>query len=110
MSIEQREALLLTSVILIIGLMAMPEASRPLTGGVGTVLGEISFPLYLVHTLVILSVGSHAYIKLGLVGAASVTCLACFCALVPFVYLERWWVPLVNRWAKKLALSFRKEA
>ncbi len=101
MSVEQREVLLVTSSILIVGLMAMPKAAKPFSGRIGAILGEISFPLYLVHTLIILSVGSFFYTNCGLSASALSVIFGCGFAIVPFIYLERWWVPLVNRAAKK---------
>jgi peptidoglycan/LPS O-acetylase OafA/YrhL len=94
---------ILTSAILIMGLSVCKCAAGPLSGAVGKRLGEISFPLYLVHTLVILSAASFTFTVfapvapgLALVVAAIVTAGCSVAALLPFVFIDRWWVSWLN--------------
>ena len=97
------------SALVILGLNVCKNAAEPLSGTVGKRLGELSFPLYLVHTLVILSASSFAFVALApvspsaaLVLAALVTFCCSLVALLPFIFIDRWWVRSLNAVAKKL--------
>lgn len=100
MSRTKADYQVLASVLLIAGLIAMPTVSRVLSGSASIVLGKISFPLYLVHTLVILSVSSYAYVEAGVFAAVVTTFVVSGIALVPIVMLEEWWVPFLKRVAR----------
>ena len=98
-----------TSLLAIAGITASPQLSRRLSGKVGIWLGKISFPLYLVHTLIILSAASLVYsllapysVALALVSAMITTWLSSLLALWPFLKLEGWWVPLLGETMNKL--------
>jgi peptidoglycan/LPS O-acetylase OafA/YrhL len=98
-----------TSLLAIAGVTASPQLSGWLSGKVGIWLGRISFPLYLVHTLVILSVASLVYsllapysVVLALLGAMITTWLSSLLALWPFLKLEGWWVPLLAETMNKV--------
>jgi peptidoglycan/LPS O-acetylase OafA/YrhL len=52
------------SAALISGIIAWPRARSGLSGRVGRLLGSLSFPIYLVHVPVILSVGCAALVAL----------------------------------------------
>ena len=92
--------------LLLLGLLAFRTPPRLLTGRAGVYLGDLSFPLYLVHTVVLLSVGTLVFVRLDALGVAGpllhgATLAAIFavslilCAFV--IRVEGWWVPLVNR-------------
>jgi peptidoglycan/LPS O-acetylase OafA/YrhL len=77
-----------------------------LSGRFGRMMGTISFPLYLVHTLVITSISSAVFVavirsggtfSLAVSAAAGTTMVACSIGLIPFVLLERYWLPLLSR-------------
>jgi peptidoglycan/LPS O-acetylase OafA/YrhL len=87
-------------------------AERALSTDFGRQLGKLSFPIYLVHTLVICSVGTLAYIRATEAGysqvtvfiiAAAVSILVTVVAAIPFVYIEAWWVKTLNSFVKQLA-------
>jgi len=93
-------------------LLGHGRTATMLSGRVGDWLGQLSFPIYLVHTLMILSVGSAVYLLvrgMGLSdGGARLSALAAvlastFLAALPFVWLERRWVPLLNRIVRSAA-------
>jgi peptidoglycan/LPS O-acetylase OafA/YrhL len=89
------------SMIIVVALIC-PRLAAALSGKVGSWLGQLSFPLYLVHTLVICSLSSIAYLSSGSVAVAAIVTIAFSLALAqPFVWLEGWWVPLLNRSVKR---------
>ncbi len=99
------------SVLVIISLLGCDNISRHLSGKVGYWLGKISFPIYLVHTLVICSVSSYVFATLlddgyalahTLMITAFVTLAATFVASVPFIILEGVWVPWLNKFTKSV--------
>nr|DAE48845.1 MAG TPA: acyltransferase family protein [Caudoviricetes sp.] len=61
-------------------------------------LGELSFPIYLAHMLVITSVGSWLFVRSHEMGwhsvliAVSVTVLLSIVASIPLIYLNRFWL------------------
>ena len=55
----------LASVILIHATVATPAISRLLDNAAGRLLGEISFPVYLIHVIVICSFSSALYLRLA---------------------------------------------
>ncbi len=61
-------------------------------------LGELSFPIYLAHMLVITSVGSWIYVRVHEAGghsvliAVSATLLLSVIASIPIIYLNRFWL------------------
>jgi peptidoglycan/LPS O-acetylase OafA/YrhL len=94
-------------------------AARWLSGRSGGILGLISFPIYLVHTLVILGLSSWLFIVLeraGLgrtpillltfavtLGGTALTCL-------PLVWIEKTWVPFLNALMRRLIPSKQRHA
>jgi peptidoglycan/LPS O-acetylase OafA/YrhL len=92
-------------------LIATVETSTPITAVLSTkffaLLGELSFPLYLVHTLVICSIGSTIIV---LYGANSLTAIissavciaASIAAAVPVLLFNRRWLGFVNRSTTRL--------
>ena len=74
-------------------------------------LGIFSFPLYLVHTLVICSFSSYLYLlfsqtdasqSLSLSGLFGLTMLASIVVSVPIVLFDKYWVNLINRYVRQL--------
>ncbi|MCX8507672.1 MAG: acyltransferase [Rhodobacteraceae bacterium] len=85
--------------------------SAPLSGKIGSTLGAISFPIYLVHLLVIVTVSSGLYVQLQPAGLGRYTLLAIEIAVTlgvslviaePFRWIDRWWVPALNRLVTRL--------
>ncbi|HVI86975.1 MAG TPA: hypothetical protein VM659_01675 [Dongiaceae bacterium] len=72
---------------------------------VGRFLGWISFPLYLIHVLVVCSLGARVYEVLAMSGwqaeapltAAAVTIVVSVIAAIPFAYANDAW----NRWVER---------
>lgn len=105
-SIVAASALVLTLLI------CSPSLDRLLSGRVGIFMGRLSFPLYLVHLLVLVSATSALYVSLSQTGMSRYAVIAiCFAATwilsliaaVPFIMLDKIWVPVVNRRARSAA-------
>ncbi|MBJ6134992.1 acyltransferase [Ochrobactrum sp. Q0168] len=62
------------------------------------ILGELSFPIYLAHMLVITSVGSWIYVRVheaggrSAIAAVSASLLLSVVASIPLIYLNRFWL------------------
>jgi peptidoglycan/LPS O-acetylase OafA/YrhL len=76
-----------------------------LSGRVAIFLGKASFPIYLVHWLVLCSIGCWTYLQLSALGygvyansgAFAATVVVAFIASVPMIWLDAWWVKTINR-------------
>ncbi len=99
----------LGALLLMVALLGDRALERRLSGRLGARLGLLSFPLYLVHALVILSVSSAVYAALqgagaagALVGLATVaaTLLASALLCLPFVVLDSRWAAWLDRAVK----------
>lgn len=105
-SVEDWTLSTLSSVCVMLILLGSRRTADRLSGRTGALLGAFSFPLYLVHTLVILSVSSFVYIKaMGSIGneavvlalTLAVTVAVSLAAAIPFLYLDAAWVGWLNR-------------
>ena len=101
----------LGSVALMVALLGNKGLAARFSGVWSNRIGILSFPLYLVHTLVIVSVTSALYVMLDDAGVSRgvsvpacliVTLIVAFIASLPFIYLEKKWVPLLNSLTKRL--------
>lgn len=108
-SVEFWPALVLASSAIMLLLLSSPSLERRLSGPIGLFLGRLSFPLYLVHTLVMLSLTSAAYTILAEYGLARwaivllclvLTLVVSLILAIPFMVLEKIWVPALNGWAR----------
>lgn len=108
-SMQNWLALNIASTAAMILLLSLPSLERRLSGPFGLFLGRLSFPLYLVHVLVMFSATSAVWIILSEYGLSlwmvAMLCLALTCVLsllaaLPFMWLERHWVPAINRWTR----------
>ena len=104
-STENWEILTIGSLLFMMVLMGHEGLSSVLSGKVGVFLGNLSFPLYLVHTLVILSLSSYIFSSLSdlhfhhfavLVLTMCITLIASFLVAIPFMVLDRRWVAWLN--------------
>ena len=110
----------LASVAVMLVLLGNEGLARRFSGRWSNFIGALSFPLYLVHTLVILSVTSRFYVlmvengfsrEVVLASAFAMTLAVAFLASLPLVVLEKNWVPFLNRLTKRLtARLFQKPA
>ncbi len=98
--------------LLIVALISTPSAARHLSGRVGLWLGRFSFPIYLVHMLVLVSASSYAFTKTmeiggnhttAVIASALATILVTTAFAIPLVFLDAWWVRLLNRLVKQAA-------
>lgn len=94
------------SFFLLLYLLSSRKAHERLSGPVGEWLGKFSFPLYLVHTLIILSLSSFVYLQLINAGlplalvlglTLMATLIAATICAVPFVFFDQYWVKGLNR-------------
>src|SRR5260370_22308091 len=85
---------------------------RSLSGRIGTFLGSMAFPIYLLQVVVICSIGSYAYVAAAkFLPAPYPSLLACitavagtFLAALPLRSFDLWWVPAVSRVSSFAAL------
>ena len=102
-----------SSVVMVI-LLSDGSAARVLSRRPGAILGLISFPIYLAHTLVILGLSSWIFVLLERAGLGSTpillltlvvtlggTALAC----LPLVWIEKTWIPFLNAVMRRLIPS-----
>lgn len=103
---------MLGSIAILIALLGNERLSSPLSGRTGAILGAFSFPLYLVHTLVILSISSAIFVSFHqapVLMAFLATILSAFILSLPLVAIERTWVPWLNRITKKFSQKGARE-
>lgn len=110
MCITNSLANLVAAALLLFVLTQSSLAERILSTRAGYWLGKFSFPIYLVHALIICTIGSFFYIFsfnvwhsawISVVVAALMTFVATFIAAIPFVMLDDWWVPTLNELVKR---------
>ena len=95
---------LLAAIAAMILLLKNERLAGLLSGRAGRLLGELSFPLYLAHTLAILGPGSAVYVALAGHVPRWITLVATFgtvlsvslAGAMALVYVDRWWVARVN--------------
>lgn len=92
--------------LILFAMTTSPHIERALSSPAGYWLGKASFPLYLVHTLVIVTIGSEVYTAMFAAAhiywlSMAVTSLAVVIvsvlAAMPLMWLDEWWVPTLNR-------------
>jgi peptidoglycan/LPS O-acetylase OafA/YrhL len=93
---------------LIVVVELCPAARWPLSGPVSRFVGELSFPLYLIHLPVIMSIGSFCYLSARSLPhaqflAAATSVGIALLAAVPLMWFNRWWLKVVNRNTELLA-------
>lgn len=99
------------SLLLMLALLGNAGLAEKLSGRTGALLGTLSFPLYLVHTLILVSLTSALVVYLtglgvdhaAVLAAAFVFTLAATALFsIPLVSLESFWVPWLNRFMKDI--------
>lgn len=105
---------LVASLLLVLSLSSMRSPPAFLGGALGRALGRLSFPVYLVHTILLTTLTSWLWLALtgagwgtGAATALSfgVTSLAILLISVPFAWLDEIWVRIVGRAANRGFLS-----
>lgn len=114
-SVNHLYAQLIASTAAMILLLGVSFIEKWLSSPMGLFLGRLSFPLYLVHVLIILSLTSAAYATLTGFGVPRLAVLlVCFVltwagsllAALPFMAIERFWIHALNRWSRALVWRF----
>ena len=99
------------SLLVMAVLMGHEGISSIMSGKVGRFLGNLSFPLYLVHTLVILSLSSFIFATLSdlhfhhlsvLLLTMCITLTVSFLVAMPFMVLDRRWVAWLNEFTRTM--------
>ena len=101
------------AVILLVSVSQNEQLKKFLSGDVGVFLGWISFPLYLIHVVIICSLSSAKFLgAFSLVPspysnaiAALVTIVGSILAAVPLAAINDRLLLVINRWTKGLTLS-----
>ena len=88
--------------ILIAVIETFPPLRRLFSGSFCAFLGDLSFPVYLLHCLVICSIGSWIYIRLGAVPAIISVFAIAIPVSVPLMLFNDWWVARVNQVTQRL--------
>jgi peptidoglycan/LPS O-acetylase OafA/YrhL len=112
-SVENAQILLHTlgSVLIIYGTMRCRSAFAVMSRPFGAWLGLLSFPVYLVHTLVICSIGSSAFVyghehgfslRLAIGVAFAATVLGTLALAVPLMLFDEWWMKRVDQGVRAL--------
>jgi peptidoglycan/LPS O-acetylase OafA/YrhL len=100
------------SIGLMVCLIYCPKLAHPLSGRLGRLLGRFSFPLYLVHFLVIASISSLGFATIydwfgsyawAATVAGIITVLVSLAAATPLLLFDEWWVATVNGIASTLS-------
>lgn len=86
------------SMLIIATVLTCPAIAEALSGKVGKTLGRLSFPLYLVHVIVICTAGSLAFLLTNSIAvAALVTGVVSVIVAIPFAALDEAWVAYLRR-------------
>jgi len=100
----------LGAILLIWGMVTIPQMQKKLEGRLGLVLGKISFPLYLLHTTLILTLCSRIVLHftgpLGYASALGLAFAALILTLAPLLWLyvkfDDWWLARINHQTDRL--------
>ncbi|MEI9915796.1 MAG: acyltransferase [Methylovirgula sp.] len=101
------------SILIILAIELAPDSIRNrLSGRIARGLGKISFPLYLVHVLVLFSLGSAALLwtktwwtdgaRVPSVVGEATTIVGATLVAIPLAYFNEYWTKLVNRIVNRL--------
>jgi peptidoglycan/LPS O-acetylase OafA/YrhL len=79
----------------------LPQLRAVFSGKVSAFVGELSFPIYLVHALVICSAASSVYLNFGAIPAIVTVFVVSILASLPLMRFNNWWMAEVNRLAER---------
>jgi peptidoglycan/LPS O-acetylase OafA/YrhL len=77
--------------ILIAVIATCPPIRRVFSGPISRFLGELSFPVHLVHILIICSIGSAIYLWVGAFPAALAAFVFSILVSLPLMAFNKWW-------------------
>jgi peptidoglycan/LPS O-acetylase OafA/YrhL len=104
----------LASAALLASVAFCPPLRQPLDGIIGRKLGQYSFPVYLLHVLIIMSLGMAVFmltLPIGMTAAIIASVLSSIAGTIAassaLAYFEVRWVALVNRAADSIIDFFR---
>ena len=101
----------IASVLIIFSIMANDLIFNKINGRFFSFLGKLSFPLYLVHTLVICSISSFSYITMHHYGYKDelifiitflITLSSSIMVSLPLIYMDSFWLKKINKIASML--------
>jgi peptidoglycan/LPS O-acetylase OafA/YrhL len=101
------------AILIMIALIGCAPIRKALSGRIAQVLGRLSFPIYLVHMILICSVGSMVYAAVYKDGNEMQAALAAAAALIPailiiaglFAVIDVKWIAFVNGKFRKIKIS-----
>jgi peptidoglycan/LPS O-acetylase OafA/YrhL len=82
--------------LLIAVIETFPSIREVLSGRISLFLGALSFPIYLVHVLIICSAGSAVYLWAGALPAAFLVFIGSILVSLPLMAFNNWWITRVN--------------
>jgi peptidoglycan/LPS O-acetylase OafA/YrhL len=88
--------------ILIGVIETFPPIRRVFSGSFCAFLGDLSFPVYLLHCLVICSISSWIYLRLGAIPAIISVFAIAIPVSVPLMIFNDWWVAQLNSLTHRL--------
>jgi peptidoglycan/LPS O-acetylase OafA/YrhL len=106
------------AMLVVSALIGSPGLSKGLSGRVGRVLGRLSFPMYLVHLPILMSLsgtvllwtlhsGAKGWVALHITLAA--TLLAVLLISIPLAAIDTQWVRFLNWGARRLEVGQKSE-
>lgn len=104
-TLRQTYVAILASIMLVYAVLTTENPPAWLSGKAAKILGDLSFPLYLVHVPVICSVGSWVFLASGSAAlSAAASILASIVAALPLIVFNNWWVAAVGSLFDKFRL------
>lgn len=101
----------IASVLIILSIMTNDFMFNKINGKFFAFLGKLSFPLYLVHTLVICSISSFSFITMHQYGYTDelifiitflITLISSIIISLPLIYMDSFWLNKINQIASRL--------
>jgi peptidoglycan/LPS O-acetylase OafA/YrhL len=87
--------------ILIGVIETFPPIRQVFSGKISAFLGDLSFPIYLLHVLVICSIGSAVYLRFGPILAIISVFVISILVSLPMMKFNNWWIAKVNAVTEK---------
>jgi peptidoglycan/LPS O-acetylase OafA/YrhL len=82
--------------ILITVIETSPAIRKIFSGPISQFLGDLSFPIYLVHVLIICSAGSAIYLWAGAAPAVLAVLILSVLISLPLIAFNKWWIKHLN--------------
>lgn len=92
------------ALLLMLAIESSPGTKLKLSGPIGVFLGKLSFPVYLVHFLILASAGCAVWLMtintgpwVAFICAFLTTVVVSIVVALPVITFDRWWTSFVNR-------------